>query len=568
MLVALEEVYEILRSKRPLEPTRRLLGRLAEHLEQNSQEIALRASGGFQTAMQALGAASYPVPSPSRPNQTLVLVDDLDPLLQSERPRGDANQVALDLLRTAIAIRRAPTWSRPARAKALVELCQRLATAGQEAPPDSPQWLAAMRTVIQEELARLLPAGITINQDLPFDENKLRDLLADGVRAGVATAGRERWSNEPLSKMVEAFLAQEAQKKVGSKHRKDVPRRLEAFVSFLGENKAVRDITRTDIEDYRDLLDQLPAQFQLHFKTTDMRAAIKKNAQRKRPIKIIGKTNVDLKWLGPVCRLCEWLVQKEKIEKDPTIGVRSKQEETEAANTKRLPFKADQISRIFAITSDASPKTALYWLPLLMLTTGARPNELAQLRTDDLDLNFNGRPHLNVLCLVDDDDESVKPAHNTDDEMRRVKTAAGKRMIPLHPALIEAGFIQFVEERHRGMPKQLFRELRPDQHGFWSTTITRRINRIIRQRLGITNPKYSAYSFRHYFIDRCRKAKIPDEARMKIVGHQLRGIQGIYGNPVVLPHESQMINSITFEGIDFGKYFESRAGSCAASKQG
>ncbi len=81
-------------------------------------------------------------------------------------------------------------------------------------------------------------------------------------------------------------------------------------------------------------------------------------------------------------------------------GIRSTQGAGETANTKRLPFKPDQISKLFALTSAAPSQTALYWLPLLMLMTGARPNELARLRTDDLHMRFNGRPHLNVLCLA------------------------------------------------------------------------------------------------------------------------------------------------------------------------
>jgi hypothetical protein len=77
-----------------------------------------------------------------------------------------------------------------------------------------------------------------------------------------------------------------------------------------------------------------------------------------------------LKWLGPVNHLFQWLVLEEKVE-NPVDGIRSKQVAGDAANTKRLPFKPDQISKLFAITSTDLPKTALYWLPLLLLTTDA-----------------------------------------------------------------------------------------------------------------------------------------------------------------------------------------------------
>jgi integrase len=296
-----------------------------------------------------------------------------------------------------------------------------------------------------------------------------------------AAAGRDRWSTLPLLETIEQLLqtqySGEGKSKVGSKHRKDVGHRLAAFLLFTGE-KAVRDVTRDDLKSYREVLDQLPDRFELRFKTKDMRTAIEKSGQRKTPQASIGPTTVDLKWLGPVNHLFQWLVLEEKVEKNPVDGIRSKQDAGDAANTTRLPFKPDQISKLFAITSTDSPKTALYWLPLLLLTTGARSNELAQLQTDDLHLSFNGRPHLNLLCLLDDDDEAANPTEKAEveNDPRRVKTAAGRRMIPLHSILIKAGFIQLVEGRHNGKAKQLFRELHSDQHGFWSSAITKRLS--------------------------------------------------------------------------------------------
>jgi len=85
----------------------------------------------------------------------------------------------------------------------------------------------------------------------------------------------------------------------------------------------------------------------------------------------------------------------------------------------------------------------------------------------------------------------------------------------------------------------------------------KRLNRIIREKLKITNPRYTAYSLRHSFIDACKSAGIAEETRMKFVGHQLEGVHGIYGNPYVLPHESELIDTVRFDGIDFSCYAES-----------
>ena len=281
LLVALEEVYEVLRSERPLEPARALLGAFVDDFRQNSagtREGHFRASLGLQKATITLGVPALPLPPGD--GQTLVSVDDLTPVLTNEEPRAAANAVATDLLRLAVAIRREKSWSRPQRAKALIALCQNLAAVSDATPLDSPGGLAAVRAMIREEVSHL-GAGTTINQGAQFDADALGEIIAREVKAGVAAAGRDRWSHEPLSKMIDEFLVEEGKKNVGSKHRRDIPRRLAGFSSFVGADKPVREVTRGDIEDYRDVLDQLPAQYQLHFKTTDMRVAIEKNAQRK-----------------------------------------------------------------------------------------------------------------------------------------------------------------------------------------------------------------------------------------------------------------------------------------------
>jgi integrase len=566
MQVALETVYAVLRAENPLEPATALLG---SFLQDFSAHTAASSEATYDAALQNIQHVADTLSVPARfapSDETLVDIDHIDPLLSREQPRGEANSTAVDLLQLAMRIRRERGWSRTSRLQALISLCQKVAAAGDSISLDTPRGLQAIRAIIREEVER---AGVgTIIQQAPsFDAASFKEIVAGEVRAGIASAGRDRWSAELLSVMIGKFLEAQypadgspqktanKQRKVGSKHRNDVERRLAAFLAFSGD-KAVRDVTRDDLKSYRDVLDQLPDRFELRLRTKDMRLATEKNVALKAPFPTIGPITVNLKWLGPVDRLFDWLVLEEKVEKNPVDGVRSTQESGEAANTKRLPFKPEQISKLFAITSASSPKSALYWLPLLMLATGARPNELAQLQPDDLDLTFNGRPHLNVLCLLDDDDDAADPAETekVTDDSRRVKTAAGRRMIPLHPILIEVGFIRFVEERRNLSAKKLFRELRPDQHGFWSSAITKRLNRIIRDKLNITNPKYSAYSLRHTFIDACRTANIEEGTRMKFVGHQLGGVHGIYGNPRARPDESPLIDLIRFDGVDFGSY--------------
>jgi hypothetical protein len=69
------------------------------------------------------------------------------------------------------------------------------------------------------------------------------------------------------------------------------------------------------------------------------------------------------------------------------------------------------------------------------------------------------------------------PKAEAKQDPRRVQTAAGRGPIPLDPLLIKAGFTEFVRDQQHVAPKQLFRELRPDRHSFWSASIAKRLNR-------------------------------------------------------------------------------------------
>jgi hypothetical protein len=352
--VALEELYALLRSEKPLEPTKNLLGSFLDDVREHVSWIpdgstALRR---FEEAVATLGA---PGGTPSEGQQALVSLREAELVLREECPRAAANEIAATVMQYAFLISQEKSWSFVDRSREFASLCKELAAATTPVQLDGQSALEAVRAVIREEFSRASLA-VPLREPQPaFDPTALREILATEVRAGVAAAGRDRWSNEPLSRMIEKFLeaqypAEEGKGQVGSKHRQDVERRLAAFLTFMGE-LAVRDITRDHLKSYRDILDQLPDRFEARFKLKDMRLAIERNAERKVPLPIIGPTTIDLKWLGPVDRLFDWLVAEEKIEKNPADGIRSKQETTGPANTKRLPLKPDQISKLFAITS-------------------------------------------------------------------------------------------------------------------------------------------------------------------------------------------------------------------------
>lgn len=116
---------------------------------------------------------------------------------------------------------------------------------------------------------------------------------------------------------------------------------------------------------------------------------------------------------------------------------------TKKSRADRLAFTADHLKAIFSgpvwrgcMNSGRRHRPggqiirdALYWLPLVAAYTGARPEEIAGLMPSDI------REVDGIWCI-----QTAENVH------RGVKTEAGERIIPIHPHLLELGFLECAQE--------------------------------------------------------------------------------------------------------------------------
>jgi integrase len=127
-----------------------------------------------------------------------------------------------------------------------------------------------------------------------------------------------------------------------------------------------------------------------------------------------------------------------------------------------------------------------FWMPLLMLFSGARPNEIAQLATADLRKTDNGTLYIDL---------ETQAAGTT----KTLKTMSSRRRIPVHSELIKIGIVQFVNERQAadGTNAKLFPSLKPDRYGNLAWYPSKRFNeKFLPESIALT-PDQTFYSFRH-----------------------------------------------------------------------
>jgi integrase len=169
---------------------------------------------------------------------------------------------------------------------------------------------------------------------------------------------------------------------------------------------------------------------------------------------------------------------------------------------------------------------AAYWLPLLALFTGARREELGQLRPDDV-----------VRLTFPDPDGKAQSAWffkliEIDDEGKAttLKNAASERLVPIHPELERLGFIRFALAMKEQGRVRIFHRLKSSKFGRLTDKWGQWFTLYRRETCGITDRRMVFHSFRHTFKDYARHAGIVEAVQRQIMGHSGDDVADDYGS--------------------------------------
>lgn len=212
----------------------------------------------------------------------------------------------------------------------------------------------------------------------------------------------------------------------------------------------------------------------------------------------------------------------------------------------RLPYETEHLNAIFQsplYTEGKRPRggggEAAVWLPLLAAFTGCRLEELGQLRLDDIACSDG----IHYLSISDLDEGGEK----------QLKTEASRRRLPLHPRLIDAGFLRYVDQcrAKRQGSDLLFPALRPDSKGKRTGNWSKWWGRYARVTIGIHDKTRVFHSFRHAFRDACREADLNEELADALMGHAGDSTGRGYGRSYSLVKLRGAICRITYPGVKF-----------------
>lgn len=117
--------------------------------------------------------------------------------------------------------------------------------------------------------------------------------------------------------------------------------------------------------------------------------------------------------------------------------------------------------------------------------------------------------------------------------MNAIKNDASERLVPVHPKLIELGFIEYVQ----GLGKQkgrIFPELPEDIYGNPAAKWGEWFGGYLRKVCKVTDSRMTFHSFRHTFKDYARSARIEEGVQRELMGHEGGDVADQYGSGYAL----------------------------------
>ena len=382
------------------------------------------------------------------------------------------------------------------------------------------------------------------------DSLELTEMLLKDQSSNISTAPNDL----PYLPIAGGLLSSNAKtfferKKIEGKKIKEIEsdkRIVEEFIEIIGDID-FSTITKNEVSHYIDVQTKLPPNRKKSPKYRDL--TIKEVMKLELSQKEIQTPQNINKRITKLSVFGNWGVRQGLLITNPFSGMKfsvKKQPHT------RQPFTADELRKIFKPETylkwtihfshpyrknRVSNQLPYYWIFLLGIFSGMRTNEMCQLRLIDI------KKQNNIWFIFIEDSEETK-----------VKTENAIRKVPLHPQLIDLGFVDYVTTQKKSKRGRLFWELSEDRDGF-ASHVSRHYNQRFLPTVGVWK-KYTKvlYCTRHTFINKLYSEKVDENVIKTLVGHEKEFTMKHYGGDPFTPERLlEEISRVSYSGINWKK---------------
>lgn len=315
----------------------------------------------------------------------------------------------------------------------------------------------------------------------------------------------EKEQSGPLLREVfEQFAGTLANARTAQDYRVHITR----FVEIMGD-VPIRSVTRKMVFDFATKLQGFPVRYPDRWRGRPANEIIALAAKRPNQ-KMMSNETINDKALAALSSTFSFACRRDIVATNPCAGVSLPVDST--APKPRRKFEIGELKTIFSQGElTGKPQGASFWIPTLALYTGARLEELGQLRCADI------RRMGDVWYI------SISA-----DGVTRVKTRSSERDVPIHRDILPKLLAEIARISGSGS-EWLFPELTPDRNGIRTAAFSKKFGKFL-NRIGLDDPRIAFHSFRHTFLRKCRDSKIPKDVAEHLSGHAAPDVSSGYGS--------------------------------------
>jgi integrase len=281
-----------------------------------------------------------------------------------------------------------------------------------------------------------------------------------------------------VSHILFGVLDKARQQPVNSLNHPEIPDLIKAYLKENGDRWCIREYTRINSS-----LKFLPT----GVITKEKAIALKKSILES---KTVTTFNRYLKYFNAFYR---WVIaNNSNVTVNPFDGLKVIEKKKSIAS-QRNAYTKEQLERLFKFANQFGNKDKRYWLIMIGRYTGARMNEICQLKPEDVTFD--------VIHIRGD----------------VLKTDNAKRSIPTHPKLIKLGLLDWVNGCTEG---RLFHEWKPVM-GSYSHSASRWFSRNNPFKSSVKGGKAEVdfHSLRHTVATELKQAGIESHFAAQVLGH-------------------------------------------------
>lgn len=313
-----------------------------------------------------------------------------------------------------------------------------------------------------------------------------------------------------LSKLSPNYLENESEARAWrDKTYHKIVHALKLVLDIIGD-KSVEKYTRKDFEDFRKILQKLPSNAgkKKEFEGKTLIEIAEENSISKQH-KVLTPSSVNT-LIGQVHTFFEWCLNHGYIQNNfcRKLKVRDPRKKSALKNTFNDTNLFEVKTKIFCNIQklyDKNPERV--WIPMIGFYQGMRLEEIAQLHLEDIYQNESDMWVFDLNENTNKNNQSVK----------KIKNNPSVRIVPIHPKLIEFGFLDYCEMVKKAGHERVFYNLKDGRDGFgrgvgdWFNTQTKR---------HISNSeKKSFHSTRHTFMQLLKDISVDEHKITGLVGH-------------------------------------------------